>query len=607
MCISKLSKAFVSFGITVFALTAVLFVFPQIACASTNSETGSYVQTTESNNIALVGTPSTSFCSSWESVNALNDGHDPANSADKSNTVYGNWNDSNTTQWVQYDFSKNYTISKCDVYWYRDSGSGGEIDVPASCSIQYWNGSTWVNVPNPVGLGVEADKYNTTTFTPVSTNKIRLNMTAKSNSWTGIIEWKVWESAGGTNSDAKYVYGDADGDGNVNAIDLAKMKKYLLGDKEAVTSKDWNITGDLNVDGDINALDFGILKQYVLGKIDKLPVQKEKTNTAPVVEAGADSSCTLPANITLNGTASDDGLPSGSKLTTTWSLQSGPGTAAISNAGALNTTATVTVAGTYIFKLTATDGALSSTDTVTVIVNNSASGPVVEAPPSWINSFYKKCVMINGIPIVSTAAVPDQALKNAYYVLEPYMRKIKAEKPEVIKKMNSNGVYVMIVGLKENNSEHPAWAGYNDTSWPRRGGGGLNTTVLEEDLIVPSDDTWRQNFCGLVHEFTHTMLSFGLGDADNQGADMSYYNKILTAYNNAIKKNLYTESDYDRNNYHEYFCGQAGRWFNSNPTNLNVPNAEKLTDREQLKIYDPEVYSILESLFGDYKLPAPWN
>ena len=322
--------------------------------------------TVEPNNVALSGTPSTSFCSSWESVNAINDGYDPANSADKSNTVYGNWNDSNTTQWVQYDFSKNYTISKCDVYWFKDSSGGGGIDVPASCSIQYWDGSNWVNVQNPVGLGVEADKYNTTTFTPVSTNKIRLNMTAKANSWTGVIEWKVWESTGVTNTAPKveagadstvtlpskisltgtatddglpagskltttwslqsgsgtaeiantaalsttvtvsaagtyvfkltasdgslsssdivtitvkaastqYVYGDADGDGNVNAIDLALMKKYLLGDTQAVTSKDWSITGDLNVDGAINALDFGILKQYVLGKIDKLPVQK---------------------------------------------------------------------------------------------------------------------------------------------------------------------------------------------------------------------------------------------------------------------------------------------------------------------------------------------
>ena len=92
-------------------------------------------------------------------------------------------------------------------------------------------------------------------------------------------------------------------------------------------------------------------------------------NTAPVVSAGSNAAFTLPSAITLSGTASDDGLPSGSTLTTAWSLQSGPGTAVIANASSLNTTAAVTAAGTYVFKLTASDGTLSSSSTVTMTVN----------------------------------------------------------------------------------------------------------------------------------------------------------------------------------------------------------------------------------------------
>ncbi len=145
-----------------------------------------------STDIVLQGTPSTSFCSSWESVNALNDGYDPVNSEDRSYLVYGNWDNPGTTQWVEYDFSQNYTISKCDVYWFSDITTGGAIDLPAAYSIQYWDGSTWVNVSDPVGLGVEADKYNTTTFTAVTTNKMRLNISSKSTASTGILEWKVW-------------------------------------------------------------------------------------------------------------------------------------------------------------------------------------------------------------------------------------------------------------------------------------------------------------------------------------------------------------------------------------------------------------------------------
>lgn len=98
-------------------------------------------------------------------------------------------------------------------------------------------------------------------------------------------------------------------------------------------------------------------------------------NTAPTVDAGTDQTVTLPAGIYLKGSASDDGLPGGSTLTTTWSVQSGPGTVTIANAKALNTTATVTTAGTYVFKLTASDGTLSASDTVTVTVKAASSTP----------------------------------------------------------------------------------------------------------------------------------------------------------------------------------------------------------------------------------------
>lgn len=101
------------------------------------------------------------------------------------------------------------------------------------------------------------------------------------------------------------------------------------------------------------------------------------TNTAPVVDAGANSTFTLPSRIRLSGKASDDGLPSGSYLSTTWSLQSGPDTAAFEDVKAVNTNATVSTAGTYVFKLTASDGTLSSSDTVTVIVNPVGTLPLI--------------------------------------------------------------------------------------------------------------------------------------------------------------------------------------------------------------------------------------
>lgn len=146
-------------------------------------------QGSQATNLALTATPSTSFCSSWESITALNDGHDPANSNDRTYTVYGNWDNPGTSQWVQYDWDQNHTISSSHVYWFDDDLG---IDLPASCNIQYWSGNAWRDVSNPVGLGVLGNQYNITNFTPVTTNKIRLYIVAKESSSTGILEWQVW-------------------------------------------------------------------------------------------------------------------------------------------------------------------------------------------------------------------------------------------------------------------------------------------------------------------------------------------------------------------------------------------------------------------------------
>ncbi|WP_077609196.1 M6 family metalloprotease domain-containing protein [Clostridium sp. Marseille-P2415] len=139
-------------------------------------------------NIAGQAAASASYVSDWENISALNDGIDPSSSNDRSGAVYGNWPETGT-QWVQYVFPKNFTISGCDVYWFKD---GQGIDVPASYNILYWDGNAWQNVKNPKGLGTEINKYNSTTFTPVTTNGISITMDSKGGSSTGILEWKVY-------------------------------------------------------------------------------------------------------------------------------------------------------------------------------------------------------------------------------------------------------------------------------------------------------------------------------------------------------------------------------------------------------------------------------
>ncbi|MFW6153760.1 MAG: PKD domain-containing protein [Planctomycetota bacterium] len=99
------------------------------------------------------------------------------------------------------------------------------------------------------------------------------------------------------------------------------------------------------------------------------------TNTAPSVDAGNDQTITLPADATLDGTVTDDGLPDPpAAVTTTWSKSSGPGTVTFGDAGAVDTTASFSTDGTYVLELEADDGALSASDTVTITVNPQGGG-----------------------------------------------------------------------------------------------------------------------------------------------------------------------------------------------------------------------------------------
>ncbi|HEX6622132.1 MAG TPA: VWA domain-containing protein, partial [Pyrinomonadaceae bacterium] len=105
-----------------------------------------------------------------------------------------------------------------------------------------------------------------------------------------------------------------------------------------------------------------------------------RVNRPPAVDAGADQAITLPTDtVSLQGAASDDGLPQGSTLSSAWSKVSGPGTVSFSNAGGLAATASFTQAGTYVLRLTASDTLLTGSDEVTVTVIPRNRPPAVNA------------------------------------------------------------------------------------------------------------------------------------------------------------------------------------------------------------------------------------
>ena len=85
------------------------------------------------------------------------------------------------------------------------------------------------------------------------------------------------------------------------------------------------------------------------------------------------------ATALLTGFASDDGLPEPPSLTTTWTQASGPAPAVIEDPAARFTSVWFDTAGTYEFTFSASDGALTSEDSMAVTVAPANGPPFVYA------------------------------------------------------------------------------------------------------------------------------------------------------------------------------------------------------------------------------------
>lgn len=182
------------------SLLSALLIFTLCSCdggsssssSSGGCDTGSSSSSSSSSsgggsgaNIALSASASTSYVSSWETLSAVNDNSYPASSSDKSSGAYGNWNNPNSLQWVQYDWNQNYTLSATEVYWFDDNGG---VLTPTTAYVEYFNGSQWVRCGEVPKV---KNAWNRLALNNITTYRLRISMLNSAQS-TGILEWRVW-------------------------------------------------------------------------------------------------------------------------------------------------------------------------------------------------------------------------------------------------------------------------------------------------------------------------------------------------------------------------------------------------------------------------------
>ncbi len=222
------------------------------------------------------------------------------------------------------------------------------------------------------------------------------------------------------------------------------------------------------------------------------------------------------------------------------------------------------------------------------------------APPAslGLNSFYKKYVDAGGIPIVSSDQVADEALLRARDIVNDMVSEIPAEKSKMIQ----NRIRVGIIGINEKPTQMPE---YNDlytafpgTDWDNRARAyGATTqrpltTNCEENMLCKSGTDRYKGEEILTHEFAHAIHELGI-----RFTNANFDNQLQAAFNNAISKNLWTNT-YARSEVREYWAEGVQCWFNSNleaiPTN-GVHN--EINTKAELQTYDPTLYNLISQYF----------
>jgi len=142
-------------------------------------------------NLATQARPGASHGQQYpNTLDAMRDGLVPKSSADKSQPRMSWWPHKGVLGRAQYTFDTPQTVSRIKVYWFQDAPKGG-CKLPQAWRLFYRDGSAWKPVTNPSGFGLTKDAFNETTFDPIKTTGLRIEVDMHKGFSAGIHEWRV--------------------------------------------------------------------------------------------------------------------------------------------------------------------------------------------------------------------------------------------------------------------------------------------------------------------------------------------------------------------------------------------------------------------------------
>jgi regulation of enolase protein 1 (concanavalin A-like superfamily) len=313
--------------------------------------------------------------------------------------------------WAQLQYFPNYYAAGLPMAWNNAINNAGSAAILAQTSLWVFYGdqdsyrySKWNDPVNDVNTTRAAGGYVVFSRYPDGTHGTNTWGTAGNTRGfytPGLMQWLTGQQKGVANTtQAPFISFSPPVTGTTyttssTALNLAGTASDAMGGgvTRTISGLTWtNDRGSLSgaATGTTSWLANGIILQSGVNKIQLLATDNQSTtfnrlltvtqsaaptNVVPSVDAGVDKTVTLPAGVNLSGSVTDDGVAPGSASpTAAWTQISGPGTATCTPANAAVTNVTFSAAGTYVLRLTGSDGVLSASDDVNVTVNAASSG-----------------------------------------------------------------------------------------------------------------------------------------------------------------------------------------------------------------------------------------
>lgn len=239
----------------------------------------------------------------------------------------------------------------------------------------------------------------------------------------------------------------------------------------------------------------------------------------------------------------------------------------------------------------------------------------ISAPPAslHLDSFYTKYLDAGGIPITTSARVPDAALLAARDIVMTMLSK----RPDIRRELIREGSRVGVMATNEYTTDLPEqrdWkkpaiddsrltgcdrqaylkiAAMSDREYwntRARGMGGIYTTGATENLLgYPGSVYYGENI--LVHEFGHAILTA------IQSADPRLYARVEAAYAHAKAAGLWSGA-YAMTTVQEYWAEGVQFWFDDNMAYKRLPSLT-IVDHQDLERYDRPLWDALAEVFPD--------